>query len=324
MHAAPRRSDHRRADVPAELLAVRIADHDSEHVDQPYNDCSGPIQPWYHRRNVLPRSRRRRSINCLTNGEASVAIKQAAAQGDDRDVAGRLFADLQHARQPQESDDRLRSPTTSRTSPASAASRDFFRETFDARWYHPITDDFIGLIHLQGGQINGFGGAAARHHQQLQSRADSGARLRAGRHRTARHREAPTTSRRRRSAARPISAPRRKSQFPIFGLPREIGLKGALFADAGTLFGYSGPDQLLEASSAISVLPGWRATALPDHPAELRQCLATTNVIRILGRREPDLGLADGADPLRLRLPAHQGQVRPDCRSFNFSGGATF
>jgi outer membrane protein insertion porin family len=29
-------------------------------------------------------------------------------------------------------------------------------------------------------------------------------------------------------------------QFPIFGLPREVGIKGAIFADAGTLFGYSG------------------------------------------------------------------------------------
>ena len=30
-------------------------------------------------------------------------------------------------------------------------------------------------------------------------------------------------------------------QFPIFGIPRELGLKGAVFADAGTLFGYKGP-----------------------------------------------------------------------------------
>ena len=29
-------------------------------------------------------------------------------------------------------------------------------------------------------------------------------------------------------------------QFPIFGLPREVGLKGAVFADAGTLFGFQG------------------------------------------------------------------------------------
>jgi outer membrane protein insertion porin family len=31
-------------------------------------------------------------------------------------------------------------------------------------------------------------------------------------------------------------------QFPIFGLPRELGLKGAVFADAGTLFGYEGDE----------------------------------------------------------------------------------
>jgi outer membrane protein insertion porin family len=29
-------------------------------------------------------------------------------------------------------------------------------------------------------------------------------------------------------------------QFPIWGLPRELGLRGALFADAGTLFNYEG------------------------------------------------------------------------------------
>jgi outer membrane protein insertion porin family len=29
-------------------------------------------------------------------------------------------------------------------------------------------------------------------------------------------------------------------QFPIWGLPRELGLKGAVFADAGTLFDYRG------------------------------------------------------------------------------------
>jgi outer membrane protein insertion porin family len=33
-------------------------------------------------------------------------------------------------------------------------------------------------------------------------------------------------------------------QFPIFGLPKEIGLKGALFADAGTVFGYDGIKRL--------------------------------------------------------------------------------
>ena len=29
-------------------------------------------------------------------------------------------------------------------------------------------------------------------------------------------------------------------QFPIYGMPRDIGLKGAIFADAGTLYGFNG------------------------------------------------------------------------------------
>ncbi|NBQ39071.1 MAG: outer membrane protein assembly factor BamA, partial [Alphaproteobacteria bacterium] len=37
-------------------------------------------------------------------------------------------------------------------------------------------------------------------------------------------------------------------QFPLFGMPREVGLKGAVFADAGTLFGYSG------STSGVSVV----------------------------------------------------------------------
>ncbi|MGH6794847.1 MAG: BamA/TamA family outer membrane protein, partial [Methylocella sp.] len=29
-------------------------------------------------------------------------------------------------------------------------------------------------------------------------------------------------------------------QFPLFGVPRDLGLKGAIFADAGTLYGFNG------------------------------------------------------------------------------------
>ncbi len=47
---------------------------------QPYDDCSGPNSPWYIGGtfySVTPTA----FINCLTNGEAPVEIKQAAAQG---------------------------------------------------------------------------------------------------------------------------------------------------------------------------------------------------------------------------------------------------
>ena len=50
-------------------------------TSDPYDDCSGPTQPWYpggYPVAVTPTP----FINCLTNGEAPVEIKQSAAQGN--------------------------------------------------------------------------------------------------------------------------------------------------------------------------------------------------------------------------------------------------
>ncbi|OYW64449.1 MAG: outer membrane protein assembly factor BamA, partial [Bosea sp. 12-68-7] len=41
-------------------------------------------------------------------------------------------------------------------------------------------------------------------------------------------------------------------QFPIWGLPRDLGLRGAIFADAGTLFNYDGGKAVASACPAGS------------------------------------------------------------------------
>ena len=47
VNAAARRSDHRRADVPAELFALPVEDHDSEHRRRsPMTTVTGRTQPW--------------------------------------------------------------------------------------------------------------------------------------------------------------------------------------------------------------------------------------------------------------------------------------
>ena len=109
------------------------------------------------------------------------------------------------------------------------------------------TDDFTGFVRGQGGQINAFGGQDLR----IIDNFNVGPTLVRG--------FAPGGI-----GPRDISDPNNlqaaglggttyfggtaEVQFPIFGLPREIGLKGAVFADAGTLFGYNGPDEFLDAS----------------------------------------------------------------------------
>ena len=124
-------------------------------TSQPYDDCSGPNQPWIIGGTfiaVTPTV----FINCLTNGEAPVEIKQAAAQGNlITSLAGfsLIYSTL----------DQRKDPTSGwfvnykQDVAGLGGQSEFIRETLDARWYHPITEDFIGQIHLQGGQINGFG-----------------------------------------------------------------------------------------------------------------------------------------------------------------------
>jgi len=114
----------------------------------------------------------------------------------------------------------------------------FFRATADARYYHEIFEDIVGIARVQGGNIVGLGddlrivdqfflgpslvrgfasnGIGPRDISTLDSRSNA---------------VGGTT----------YFGGTLEVQFPIFGLPRELGLRGAVFADAGTLFGYDGP-----------------------------------------------------------------------------------
>ncbi len=132
-------------------LKITIPNTSSE----PYDDCVGPNQTWYPGGTFIPITPTP-FINCLTNGEAPVEIKQAAAQGAQiTSLAGFSFI--------YSNIDNRKDPTTGfyatykQDFAGLGGDSEFVRETFDGRWYHPITEDFIGLVHLQGGQINGFG-----------------------------------------------------------------------------------------------------------------------------------------------------------------------
>src|SRR5271166_3560274 len=204
---------------------------------QPYDDCVGPNQTWFPGGTFIPVVPST-AINCLSNGEAPVEIKQAAAQGNIvTSLAGFsiLYNNL----------DNRKDPTSGYIASYKqdfagvGGQSDFIRETLDARWFHPITEDFIGQIHLQGGQINGFGSRPL----DIINNFTMGPTLVRG--------FAPGGMGPRDIASlyniqgaslggTSYYGASAEVDFPIFGIPREIGLKGALFADAGNLLGYSG------------------------------------------------------------------------------------
>jgi outer membrane protein insertion porin family len=202
----------------------------------PYDDCTYPINGTTPGYGALLGSLSDTN-NCLTNGEASIAIKQSV---------GDTLTSLVGVNLSYNTLDNLGSPTNGilvelRNDVAGlGGDSEFIRNTGDLRYFHPIYDDIVGIVHLQGGNITGFGDESQL---RIADEFQLGPTLVRG--------FAPGGI-----GPRDISDPNNykynplggehyygaslEAQFPIWGLPRDLGLKGAVFADAGSLFGYSG------------------------------------------------------------------------------------
>ena len=199
---------------------------------QPFNDCTSPIfgiTPGFN--GIAPNL----FNNCLTNGEASLALKEAQGPfvtsmfgytlgyntlDNNKNPTGGFFAELRQDVAGAGGDDR------------------FVRTTGDIRYYHELYDQIVGLVHLQGGDLAGLGGNQLR----IVDNFNLGPSLVRG--------FAPSgIGPRDIGSGDPQGNPLGGTvyygasvevQFPIYGMPRDLGLKGAIFADAGTLYGFTG------------------------------------------------------------------------------------
>ena len=300
-------------------LAIVIPDNPT----QPYNDCNinDPIlgvTPGTA--GTLPVSS---ANSCLTNGEASLALKQAAAQGTVlTSLAGfsLIYNTLDNNKNPNSG----LIATYKQDVAGLGGDLQFVRETFDSHYYYPLTDDFTGLLRFQAGQINAFGGQPL----DIINNFNLGPTLVRG--------FAPGGL-----GPRDISylgnlqaaglggssyfGGTAEVQFPIFGLPREIGLKGALFTDAGTLFGYNGPTNF----GALQGLPGGNsAPCVPTYVAPLYtqgSCISVDDERLIRVSAGGSLIWASPLGPIRVDLayPIIKGKY-DQTQFFSFSGGTTF
>ena len=131
----------------------------------PYNDCNtstdapGRAAPGsgLHRRAAQRQpALATLTSNCLTNGEASAAIKEAAAQGQ-------IITSLVGYSMIWDSLDNRKNPTQGAYAnfhqdvAGLGGNSDFVRETIDGKVYYPITDDLVGFLRLQGGRIDQIG-----------------------------------------------------------------------------------------------------------------------------------------------------------------------
>jgi outer membrane protein insertion porin family len=172
--------------------------------------------------------------NCLTNGEASLAVKESQ---------GKTLTSLVGLNFIYNTIDNPKDPTSGwlvefkpEVAGLGGDSR-FLRFTADARYYYPVADDVVGLLRAQGGHIQGFGGGKLRLTDHFNPGPSLVRGFAAGGFGP---RDISYDPRNGSVGGTTYFGASAEVQFPIWGLPKELGLRGAVFADAGTLFNYAG------------------------------------------------------------------------------------
>jgi outer membrane protein insertion porin family len=200
----------------------------------------------------------------------------------------------------------------------------YIKSAIDAKYYTPLVADIIGLIHLQGGMLNQFGGSELRmldHFQMGPNLVRGFAPNGIG------PRDINPYGTRDALGGTKYWGASFELQMPFWFLPKEVGLKGSVYADAGGLFDYKGPTSWAQ-TGEVNV-PGCikptQATATTG--ATPGNCLGLQFDDGNVVRTSVGVGIiwASPFGPLRFdyAVPLTKGQF-DRVQQFKFGGGTSF
>ncbi|WP_213287675.1 outer membrane protein assembly factor BamA [Bradyrhizobium sp. sGM-13] len=200
----------------------------------------------------------------------------------------------------------------------------YIKSAIDAKYYTPLVADIVGLIHLQGGILNQFGGSELRmldHFQMGPNLVRGFAPNGIG------PRDLNPFGTRDALGGTKYWGASFELQMPFWFLPKEVGLKGSVYADAGGLFDYKGPTSWA-ATGEVNVpgcVPPTQATATT--PASAGTCTGLQFDSGNVVRTSVGVGLiwASPFGPLRFdyAVPLTKGQF-DRVQEFKFGGGTSF
>jgi outer membrane protein insertion porin family len=124
----------------------------------------------------------------------------------------------------------------------------FLRTTGTARYYFEAMPDIIGVVSLQGGHIAGWGGRNLRMLDHFQM----GPNLVRGFGPAGIGPRDLMSSTRDSLGGTTYWGASVEFQVPLYFIPKEVGLRGAVFADAGSLWDYKGPTSWTATGETIS------------------------------------------------------------------------
>ncbi len=177
------------------------------------------------------------NLNCYSDGEASMAVRKELA-------AGPVTTSLVGYSLAYNTLDNNKLPTSGMLAEFKqdiagvGGDVNFVRSSIDTRNYYEVFPDVVSVLHLQGGQISGWGSKDLRmldHFQMgpnlVRGFSPSGIGPRD---------LTPGTTNDALGGSMYWGASV-EAQTPLYFLPKEVGIKVAVFADAGSLWGYKGP-----------------------------------------------------------------------------------
>lgn len=262
------------------------------------------------------------NMGCYSDGEASLPIRQELERG--RTLTSMLGYTLTY-----NTLDNNKNPTAGllidfrQDFAGIGGDVKYLKTALDAKYYQPIVSDIVGLIHLQGGILNNVGAYAGQNGIRMLDNFQMGPNLVRG---FAPYgigpRDTNYLSTMDALGGTKYWGASVELQMPFWFMPKEVGLKGAVYADAGSLWGYQGPTSyaLTNEFNAPGCSPS-TSNANPGTCAGLQH--DDTNVIR----SSVGVGLIwqSPFGPLRFdyAVPITKGRF-DRVQEFRFGGGTTF
>ncbi|WP_407152546.1 outer membrane protein assembly factor BamA [Bradyrhizobium sp. ORS 86] len=256
---------------------------------------------------------------CFSDGEASLPVRKELAGG--RTLTSALGYSLNY-----NTLDNNKNPTDGllidfkQDFAGVGGDVSYIKTAIDAKYYTPLVADIVGVIHAQGGVLNKMGSNELRMLDHFQM----GPNLVRG---FAPNGIGPrdinpygTMDALGGTKYWGVSA---ELQMPFWFLPKEVGLKGAIYADAGGLYDYQGPTSWA-ATGEVNTPGCVKPTQNPPSPGT---CLGLQFDDSKVVRTSVGVGLIwqSPFGPLRFdyAIPLTKGQF-DRVQEFRFGGGTTF
>ncbi|NOJ43275.1 outer membrane protein assembly factor BamA [Bradyrhizobium australiense] len=199
----------------------------------------------------------------------------------------------------------------------------YIKSAIDAKYYTPLVADIVGLIHLQGGILNQFGGSELRmldHFQMGPNLVRGFAPNGIG------PRDLNPFGTRDALGGTKYWGASFELQMPFWFLPKEVGLKGSVYADAGGLFDYKGPTTWAQ-TAELTTPANSNCTPSTINPNTAGTCTGLVYDNGNVVRTSVGVGIiwASPFGPLRFdyAVPLTKGQF-DRVQQFKFGGGTSF